>query len=233
MGKKVTMMNDALRGLHEMARSEAARGDMSIDVEVYSRFARDPLQALIGGGNTHANLGFFGRDPGRDEIRWMEPLIGAAGKLVRAGVHRWKFGAEPSDIEAERAMSAEVFFSNTVPYKPKGNKAWSVAVKRRFQPVIASYLVDHWRGNELVTLGNVAFEWFGLTADRGERAALKAFWQRTDRYEASYEVSLKSPLSGATKEIRLHPLPHPSPLNAVWYPRFPGLLDRRLAALSG
>ena len=55
---------------------------------------------------------------------------------------------------------------------------------------------------------------------------IKDFWARDDRYEAVLEVEL------AGKRIRLHPLPHPSPLNATWYPRFPALLDARLASLG-
>ena len=226
------MASDALASLTAVAREEAAKGGMAIDLATYARFERDSLEPLIGGGNHAASVGFFGRDPGRDEVRWMEPLIGAAGKLVRAGVHRWKRGGSPPDFEAERAMSAEVCFSNTVPYKPLGNKAWSMAVKRRFFPIIASYLVDHWQGRDLITLGNVAFHWFGIAATREERAALKAFWARDDRYEAVHTVTLRSPLSEHDKQIRLRPLPHPSPLNAVWYPRFPGLLDARMSALS-
>jgi uracil-DNA glycosylase len=219
--------------LKTLARDEAAKGEMTIDLEAYEALGRDPLDPLIGGGNERAAIGFFGRDPGREEIRWMEPLIGSAGKLVRGGVHRWCRGTSPADFEAERQMSSQVFFSNTVPYKPLGNKAWPMAVKRRFHAVIASYLVDHWRGQELITLGNVAFHWFGIEASRDERRELKAFWGREDRYEATYERTLSSPLTGCSKLIRLHPLPHPSPLNAIWYPRFPGLLDARLRALSG
>ena len=226
-------MSQELERLYRLARQEASQGDMTIDAEVYARFERDPLDPLIGGGNLAARVGFFGRDPGRDEVRWMEPLIGAAGKLVRSGVHRWRYQTQPPDFDAERAMSAEVFFSNTVPYKPKGNKAWSVAVKRRFLPVIASYLVDHWKGDELITLGNVAFEWFALSQDREERMRLKSFWRLSDRYERSIRVVLQSPLTGDEKQIHLHPLPHPSPLNALWYPRFPALLDARLSKLSG
>jgi len=221
-----------LSTLRAAAREEAALGDMAVDADVYARYERDPLEPLIGGGSAGAPIGFFGRDPGRDEIRWMEPLIGAGGKLVRSGVHRWRCGGPPPDFEAERAMSAEVFFSNTVPYKPVGNKAWSMAVKRRFRPVIASYLVDHWEGHDLITLGNVAFQWFAIDADRDQRQAMAAFWSRDDRYEASYTVTLRSPATQVDKALVLHPLPHPSPLNATWYPRFPGLLDARLVAIS-
>ena len=152
-----------LQRLAELARKEATRGDMAIDIDAYQRADRDPLAPLIGGGALEAAVGFFGRDPGRDEITHMEPLIGAAGQLVRAGVHRKLYGGDPPNFEASRALAQRVFFSNTVPYKPLGNKAWSMAVKRRFRAVIASYLVDHWRGRELITLGNVAFHWFVST----------------------------------------------------------------------
>lgn len=222
----------SLQELAAVARREAEAGGMSIDVGVYESVGRDPMAPLIGGGEVSAPVGFFGRDPGRDEIRHMEPLIGAAGQMVRAGVHRALHGCEPPDFEASQAIASEVFFSNTVPYKPVGNKAWSMAVKRRFHRVIASYLVDHWRGSDLITLGNVAFEWFGMESSREERARLKAFFQGEGRYERSLEVEVTSPLSGATRPLTLHPLPHPSPLNATWYKRFPGLLDERLVSLG-
>ncbi len=221
-----------LQRLAELARKEATRGDMAIDIDAYQRADRDPLAPLIGGGALEAAVGFFGRDPGRDEITHMEPLIGAAGQLVRAGVHRKLYGGDPPNFEASRALAQRVFFSNTVPYKPLGNKAWSMAVKRRFRAVIASYLVDHWRGRELITLGNVAFHWFGIDQAREERARLKSFFELGDRYERSLEVDVLSPISGRSRSLTLHPLPHPSPLNATWYKRFPGLLDKRLTALD-
>ena len=222
----------SLEELISLAQREALRGEMSIDLETYQRLGRDPSIPLIGGGSVGASIGFFGRDPGRDEVRHMEPLIGAAGQLVRAGVHRALHGTEPPDFAASQALASEVFFSNTVPYKPLGNKAWSMAVKRRFRAVIASYLVDHWRGRDLITLGNVAFHWFGIEGSREERARLRSFFEHEDRYERSLEVNLESPLSGGRRTLVLHPLPHPSPLNATWYKRFPALLDQRLVSLG-
>ena len=70
--------------LAELARAEATLGDMGIDLDAYKRANRDPLEPLIGGGALEAAIGFFGRDPGRDEVTYMEPLIGAAGQLVSA-----------------------------------------------------------------------------------------------------------------------------------------------------
>ena len=155
----------------------------------------------------------------------MEPLIGAAGKLVRAGVHRWKRGGPPPDFEAERAMGAEVFFSNTVPYKPVGNKAWSVKVKRRFAPMIQHLIAHHWTGSDLICCGNVAFHWFGMV-DKALKPALDVHWQLDDRYERPLSIEF------AGRKLRLHPLPHPSPLNARWYPHFPALMDACLTRVG-
>jgi hypothetical protein len=58
------------------------------------------------------------------------------------------------------------------------------------------------------------------------RTPQAAFWAREDRYTASLTLEVRG------RALRLHPLPHPSPLNATWYRRFPALLDDRLAALG-
>ncbi|MEC9070794.1 MAG: uracil-DNA glycosylase, partial [Myxococcota bacterium] len=79
---------------------------------------------------------------------------------------------------------------------------------------------------------NVAFQWFALDKSREEAAPLRAFWERESRNEESLSVGLKSSVTGTEKTIHLHPLPHPSPLNARWYSAFPGLLDQRLKALG-
>jgi uracil-DNA glycosylase len=218
--------------LRQAARAEAAAVAMPIDAEAYARAGRDPLEPLLGSGDLASPIGFLGRDPGRDEVRRMQPLIGAGGRLVRCALGRARDGAEPVGEDALLRAGDGVFFSNTVPYKPLGNKAWSMGVKRRFLPVIRSLLVDVWRGSELITLGNVAFEWFAIDAEPAVREAIAAHWTRPDRYEASLDVEVTSPRSGRTRAIRLHPLPHPSPLNATWFQRFPAMLDARLAALA-
>ena len=51
--------------------------------------------------------------------------------------------------------------TNTVPYKPPGNKAYATSVKERFRPFLCELLAVHWRGGEdLITLGTEAFQWF-------------------------------------------------------------------------
>jgi uracil-DNA glycosylase len=192
----------------EAIRIEARKGDMTIDTAVYEEAQLDPSEpVLLGSGSLDSRVGIFGRDPGRNEVLQREPFIGKAGQLIR--------NALGNDV---------VFWANTVPYKPLGNKAWSVKVKRRFLPMIRDYLVHVWNGDHLMTCGNVAFEWFGL-AEPTLKPVLKQFWTRADRYEAELEIELGG------KAITLLPLPHPSPLNARWYPLFPALIEARLQSL--
>ncbi len=199
---------------------------MPIDLAVYAQTDRDPLDPILcGTGSWSAPLGVFGRDPGRHEVLHGEPFIGKGGQLVRSGLHRAVHGTDCPDLAASIRVGQRIYWANTVPWKPLGNKAWSVKVKRRFLPMIQDALVNHWSGHDLLTLGNVAFHWFGL-ADKALKPALAEHWARPDRYETSLQVELLG------KRFRLHPLPHPSPLNATWYKRFPELLDARLSTLG-
>jgi uracil-DNA glycosylase len=212
--------------LLDRLRAEAALGDMPIDTPVYEQADRDPtLPILLGSGDLAAPIGVFGRDPGRHEVLLGEPFIGKGGQLVRDGLHRAARGGDCPDLAASIEVGRAVFWGNTVPYKPIGNKAWSTKIKRRFLPLVRELLVQQWAGADLLTLGNVAFDWFRL-ADPSLKPRMAEFWKREDRYETSFELELDG------KQFRLHPLPHPSPLNARWYKLFPALLDARLAALS-
>lgn len=206
-----------ISALEERARAEAATGSMAIDVPAYEAAGRDPLQPLVWGGNPRARIGFFGRDPGREEIRWMEPLIGPSGRLVREAVFEAVHGRPPTSFEELRGAAAHVFLANRVPYKPAGNKTWPAAVVERFRPLMAAVLAEVWRGEHLITLGTEAFLWFG--------DEVQAHWERPDRYEASIEVAWP-------RRLTLHPLPHPSPLNQRWHGRFPAMLAARLKALG-
>ena len=69
--------------------------------------------------------------------------------------------------------------------------------------------------------------WFHLSRTRRPAAA------HTGKTSARWVV-VGAGLTGlaAARRIALHPLPHPSPLNAAWYGRFPGLLAARLRALD-
>ncbi len=213
--------------LESLARKLAKSLDLNLDADVYRAASRDPLYPLLYGGNPAAPIGFYGRDPGKEEIRAGEPLIGAAGKRVRAGIFRHYHGGEPRLPEDFKQTSEDAFYANTVPYKQVANKAWGLKVTARFSELISSVLIDVWKGNELITLGNEAFHWFKLA---GEKVANKidAHWKLEDRYERSLQLELTSAVSGSRKLITLYPLPHPSPLNQTWYSKFPALIDARL-----
>ncbi|EHK71698.1 uracil-DNA glycosylase [Pseudomonas psychrotolerans L19] len=201
-----------------------------VDLPVYEQFAKDPLDPIIGLGDPDAPLGFFGRDPGRDEVKYGEPFIGSGGQIARKVLYTHLHGQPPADFEATRSLSQQFFWANTVPYKPLGNKAWSERVKKTFHPLMRHLLIEHWHGTQLITLGREAFLWFGIGQSKEERVRLEAFWKSEDRFASSIEVTLETE-KGIRKTLTLYPLPHPSPLNQTWYTRFPGLLEQRLEML--
>ncbi|MDF9434473.1 uracil-DNA glycosylase family protein [Chromohalobacter israelensis] len=202
-----------------------------VDLDVYRTYDRDPCEPIIGLGPRAAPLGFFGRDPGRREVEHGEPFVGSGGQKVRAELYRYRYGEALPDFQASLDVGRQYFWANTVPYKPRGNKAWSMAVKKRFQPLMAELLIDHWQGRTLITLGREAFLWFAIGQPRDIKRELEAFWAREDRFEAVHTTPLFLP-DGRGGEFRLAPLPHPSPLNQTWFKRFPALLAARLAALD-
>lgn len=201
-----------------------------IDVEVYTHAGRDPLDPIIGAGRPEVRVAVFGRDPGRHEVVHGMPFVGKGGQLIRKGLYRHLHGRDLPDFETSLRIGRAVFWANTVPYKPIGNKAWGIRVQRRFQAPMADLLVHGWRGRDVLTMGRGALLWFGLQ-DKATKARLQAHWQRDDAFERTVEATLRAP-DGTGKAFRLHPLPHPSPLNATWHGRFPGLLARRLDQLE-
>lgn len=202
-----------------------------IDTAVYEHYQLAPTEPIIGEGYPNARIAIFGRDPGRDEVRYRLPFIGAGGQKVRQVLHEMLYSKPLANFEASMEVGRYVFWANTVPYKPFGNKAWSQKVKKAFQPFMAQLLLSHWQGQHVLTLGREAFLWFGIGLNRDERKALEAFWKSPNRFEDSYLVTLSEP-DGLERTLHLHPLPHPSPLNATWYKRFPQLLENRLKALD-
>jgi uracil-DNA glycosylase len=213
--------------LSELER-EARRAHFPVDHEVYERCGKDPARPVLFAGSLAAPICVFGRDLGKDEVAAGEPLIGAGGRLVRAGVYEAWHGAAAlkSDRRIEAALE-HVLLTNTVPYKPPGNKAYAPAVKERFRPYVEQLLSQHWQGHTVITLGNEAFHWFARYADEAE---VESLWGREDRYELDLVCHLPGDSPGVPgKRLTVCPLPHPSPLNARWFKRFPELLARRLA----
>ncbi len=202
-----------------------------IDLPVYENYERDPFDPVIGMGNPDTRIAFFGRDPGRDEVQHQMPFIGAGGQKVRVAIYEYMHGKPLPDFAASVEVGKGFFWANTVPYKPTGNKAWSMKVKKQFQPLVADLLINGWNGEAMITLGREAFLWFAINQSRETKQKLETFWEREDRFESYIEVDLAAP-DGKQRRLKIYPLPHPSPLNATWYKRFPNLLKQRLKQLK-
>ena len=209
-----------------------AEATPGIDRAVYEAAGRDWREPVIGLGRADAPLCFMGRDPGAEEAKQGEPFIGAGGKKVRTALFRQLHpqAAHTPTPEELRAVGGEVFWLNTVPYKPVGNKAWSPAVKQRFHGPMLGLLLAHWQGRHIVTLGKEALLWFGIGQPAATQAALLAFWAREDCFTSQLDVSMAAE-GGTARSFTLHPLPHPSPANATWAGRFAGLLEAHLRTL--
>ncbi len=211
--------------------TEAQREPFPVDEPVYRDANLDPLQPILYAGNLESPLCILARDLGKDEVRAQQPLYGAAGKLVRKGLYRALHHQEPKDNTDLQAVLDRVILTNTVPYKPPGNKAYSEAVKKRFRPFLEQLLVLHWQGDRIMTLGNEAFKWFSPYAPKG---VLAKFFAQSDRYTASIQIILHAQDERGKQHERpvtLLPLPHPSPLNQQYYAQFPQMLQHRLAEI--
>ena len=211
--------------------TEAQRESFPIDEPIYRDAGIEPLKPLLYAGNLQSQLCFFARDLGKDEVRAQQPLYGAAGKLVRKGLYCALYHQEPRDNADLQAVLDRVILTNTVPYKPPGNKAYSEAVKKRFRPFLERLLILHWQGDRIITLGNEAFKWFSPYAPKG---ALAKFFEQPERYTACIQITLHAQDERGKqheRSVTLLPLPHPSPLNQKYYAQFPQMLQQRLAEI--
>lgn len=214
--------------LIDRVRQEAEREPFPIDVPIYKAAKKEPTQPVLYAGNLKSQICFFGRDLGRDEVFAGQPLIGAAGTLVREGFYLAMHRQKAKNKQELESICDRVLLTNTVPYKPPGNKAYATEVKERFRPFIARLLVMHWQGNQIITLGTEAFKWFAPYGARGE---INQFFQRGDRFSANLPIVLRALDDNGMEHQRkviLSPLPHPSPLNQQYYAKFPQMLQERL-----
>lgn len=214
--------------LIQQIRIEAEREPFPIDVPIYQSAKKDPNQPILYAGNLKSQLCFFGRDLGRDEVFAGQPLIGAAGTLVREGFYYALHGTKHKTKKDLLTVCDRILMTNTVPYKPPGNKAYSTQVKERFRPFMEKFLLFHWEGNQMITLGTEAFKWFTPYGKKGE---VNKYFLQDDRYSSKLPVMLtaKDELGMQhQREVTLLPLPHPSPLNQQYYDLFPKMLQDRL-----
>ena len=219
--------------LISQVQQEAEREEFPIDFPVYKSAGMEPTEPILYAGNLASPLCFFGRDLGKDEVQARQPLIGASGTMVRQGFYYSVYQQKaPSRKELDNTTIERVLLSNTVPYKPPGNKAYLVKVKKRFRPFLEQLFVFHWQGNQMITLGTEAFKWFATYAAKGE---LDSFYRSEDRFENKLTVNVSATDDSGmshTKALTLLPLPHPSPLNQKYYAAFPKMLQQRLAQVE-
>jgi uracil-DNA glycosylase len=221
-----------IKTLIEQVQQEAERETFPIDIPVYEAADLKPTYPILYAGNLKSKLCFFGRDLGRDEVKARQPLYGAAGTLVRQGFYWAIHGEKTADKKLLETVCERVLLTNTVPYKPPGNKAYSPEVKDRFRPFVERLLVLHWQGDQIITLGTEAFKWLIPYGKKGE---LNQFFQRSDRYESEITIIIEVTDDQGKLEKRkfnLMPLPHPSPLNQTYYAKFPQMLQKRLESFD-
>ena len=223
------MKND-IQKLLDGIYNEARREEFSIDKEVYESCKRDPLKPILYAGTLKSQICFLGRDLGRDEVKNAQPLYGSAGKLIRQGLHIALFGNEAVNSKELQNAADKVLLTNLVPYKPVGNKAYPVKVKKRFRPFIETLLICHWSGNLIIPLGNESLKWFRHYS----KEDIAVFMKDPDRFEKTQKIILSSKIDGKVyqKTVTVAPLPHPSPLNQKYYQKFPQMLQNRLEQIG-
>ena len=224
-----------IKRLTEWIREEASRGEIPVDRPAYEQFGKDPGEPILYAGSLAAPVGFLGRDLGKEEVKFGQPLIGAGGKLVRQGILRaWN---HPETTEPLTRTQLEIalryaLLTNTVPFKPPGNKAYADPIKERFRPFLLRLLTRFWSGQHIITLGTEAFRWF---EPYGSRQEFRGRGRLDDRFTSTFSCQLpileSDPDRPATKEIVVLPLPHPSPLNRRWHAQFPSMLAERLSEI--
>jgi len=222
--------------LVDLAEAEARREPFPIDEPVYEKAGRDPLRPVLYGGSLAAPVCVLARDLGRDEVKAGQPLIGAGGSLVRIGVVKtWAdVHGEADDSTGPDDALKHALLTNTVPFKPPGNKAYADSVRERFRPFVVSLLADFWEGTEILTLGTEAFRWFERYAEGGRFDDIAG---TDERFESVFPCRLPTRKQNGEesgfKSVGVRPLPHPSPLNRRWRGQFPAMLDERLKEVFG
>jgi uracil-DNA glycosylase len=197
-----------------------------VDVAAYAAAGRDPLEPMLDSGDPSSEILIFGRDPGKDEIVHQAPFVGAGGQKIRRVLAERLLGRPPANLAESITVGEGLFWANTVPYKPVGNKAWSEKIKAQFRPWVADLLVHSWRGHTVLAMGQDALMWWSAWGDPAEFDAL---WASPDRFSSTITVEVRA--DGASRAVQVSPLPHPSPLNATWAKVFPSILHARLDAL--
>ena len=125
-----------IENLIALIQGEAERETFAIDTPVYQAAGLKSTFPILYAGNLNSKLYFFARDLGKDEVIARQPLIVAVGTLVRQGVHLATYKQQPTNKEDLQKVCDRVFLTNTVPYKPPGNKAYLAVATKLFRTYI-------------------------------------------------------------------------------------------------
>lgn len=206
--------------------AEARRAPFDVCAETYREARRDPAVPVLFGGSLDAAVCCLGRELGRDEVLAGEPLVGTGGRRLRRALHDAlvapTLGPAPKDERRFAAVLDRVLLTNTVPYRPVGNRAYDRATVDRFRPFVERLLADHWRGSLVVALGETATRWFAPYAAEG---AADALWDdAARRFTATLRVVV------GNRALVVAPVPHPSPLSP-FKRELAAIVARRVAAV--
>ncbi len=124
-----------------MWKLNTLRGKVERFVSTYDTPEIETQKVVLYGGNPEASIMVVARDLGKDEVEKEEPLIGRAGQIFRKG-----------SVMAGFEPTLDFFMCNTVPLKPKGNKAFSDLVRLDFKWVLND-LFKIIRPSSVITLG--------------------------------------------------------------------------------
>ena len=213
-------VDEALAALRAIGASLPGR-----DLDAYTAADLSPDTPVFGLGPRDAAFAVLGRDPGRDELIHRTGFIGASGRKLRDPlVARWLGNTHPT-LDDRLRVGERVYWVNTVPFKPVGNKAWPESVRAACAPWVKAVLLHGTDAKDVLAFGQQAVQWFGEAATA-----------HLARGDGAWGTSFPHTLSdaAATRRVRVWAMPHPSPLNVRWARAFPDLYQRVLdAVLAG
>lgn len=153
----------AVRSAVELAQAATSLDELRAALEDFEGCAlkKTAIQLVFGDGDPDATVMLVGEAPGADEDRQGVPFVGASGKLLDKML---------ASIELDRA---QVFISNTVFWRPPGNRTpngGEIAICMPFVERMIE-LVDP---EILVTVGGPATH--SLLAQQGSISRLRGHW---------------------------------------------------------
>lgn len=145
-------------------------------------------------GNIFSDILIVGRDLGKEEVEQGQVFVGKSGGLVREGMKRLGY------LEAADNPAWDYCMTNLVPYKPTGNKCFSLEIRQAFWPIV-NYVVKVVEPDYLVTMGRECAEMFHGSPIR----SILAFTRESGVVEK--KLYRGTPFE---KDITVISVPHPS-----------------------